>query len=164
MPFEDEEAGMSLISDAARRTVIGAVKRPKWATTSVMKLCMLRDTQPRCAWHDSQMTDAGCLAPSGPINAVVHPQSHGSGRSSRSPRIDLVALFGSAARRSVAACAVSASRVGCGCKANFFQPPGRVAAAGRFSFMETSGRRRAICKSRPRRSVRMLGQPDATAP
>jgi hypothetical protein len=123
MPFKDDEAVLSLIKDAARRTVIGVVKRPKWATTSVMNLCILRDAQPRCAWHDSQMTDAGCLAPPGPINAVVQPQSHGSGRSSRSPRTDLVALFVSAARRSAAACAVSASRVVCGCKVTSFGLP-----------------------------------------
>ena len=70
---------------------------------------MLRDTHPRSAWHKSQINDAGCVPLPGPIKAVVHPHSHGSG--SRTVRPSIVSAEASVPCALAAACAAPELRV-----------------------------------------------------
>jgi hypothetical protein len=76
-----------------------------------IKSGMLCGSHPRCAWHESQISDAGCVPPPGPINAVVQPHSHGSGRRSVSPKTVSDAAFVLLARASAVACAALVGRV-----------------------------------------------------
>ena len=72
---------------------------------------MLRETQPRCAWHELQISDAGWVLFPGPINAVLQPHSQATGRDTVTPRIGSDAALASVACASAVACVAATVRV-----------------------------------------------------